>query len=70
MLLPPPMPFFLLPSLLPPLPLVRCAERSSGTATPAVIHDGPDGRTTKTCYGTASAVVSVAMEEEEECNRC
>ena len=68
MLLPPPTSFFPPPSPLPPSPLsgcVRCAGRSGGTATPAVIRDGPDGRTTKTRYGTASAVT-----EEEECNRC
>ena len=38
-------------------------------ATPAVIRDGPDGRTTKTRYGTASAVASAATEEKE-CNGC
>ena len=68
MLLPPPTSFFPPPSPLPPSPLsgcVRCAGRSGGTATPAVIRDGPNGRTTKTRYGTASAVT-----EEEECNRC
>jgi hypothetical protein len=48
---------------------VRRARRSGGTATPAVIRDGPDGRTTKTRYGTASAAASAATEEEE-CNGC
>ena len=70
-LLPPPMPLFPPPSPLPPLPLsgcVRRAGRSSGTATP-VIRDGPDGRSTKTRYGTASAAASAA-KEEEECDGC
>ena len=72
MLLPPPTPFFPPPSPLPPSPLsgcVRCAGRSCGTATPAVICDGPDGHTTKTRYGTASAAASAATEEEE-CDGC
>jgi len=71
-LLPPLTPFFPPPSLLPPLPLsgyVRRARRSGGNANPAVIRDGPDGRTTKTCHGTASAAASAASEEEE-CNGC
>jgi len=68
------MPFFLPPSPLPPLPpsplsgCVCCGGRSGGAAAPAVIHDGPDGGMTKTCYGTASApalVVTEAMEEED-----
>ena len=45
-LLPPPTPFFLPPSPLPPSPLSGCVRRvgrSGGTATPAVIRDGPDG---------------------------
>ena len=57
-LLPPPTLFFPPPSPLPLLPLSGCVCRagcSGGTATPAVIRDGPDGRTTKTRYGTASA---------------
>ena len=68
MLLPPPMPFFPPRSPLPPLRLsgcVRRAGRSGGISTPAVIRDGPDGHTTKTRYGTASAAASAAMEEEE-----
>jgi hypothetical protein len=71
-LLPPRTLFFLLPS---PLPLfllsgcVCCARCSSGTTTPAVIRDGPDGRTTKTHYGTA-LVAAAAAAEEEECDRC
>ncbi len=68
MLLPPPTPFFPPPSPLPLSPLsgcVRRAGRSGGTATPVVICDGPDGRTTKTRYGTASAAASAATEEEE-----
>jgi hypothetical protein len=74
-LLPPPTPFFPPPSPLPPSPLsgcVRRAGRSDGTATPAVIRDGPDGRTTKTRYGTASAAAPVVAEvmEEEECDGC
>ena len=72
MLLPPLTPFFLPPSLLPPSPLsgcVRRAGRSGGTSNPAVIRDGPDGLTTKTRYGTASAVAS-AGAEEEECDGC
>ena len=72
MLLPPPTPFFPPPSPLPPSPLSRCvrrAGRSGGTANPAVIRDGPDGRTTKTRYGTASAAASAATEEEE-CDGC
>ncbi len=72
MLLPPPTLFFPPPSLLPPSPLsgcVRCAGRSGGTATPAVIRDVPDGRTTKTCYDTASAA-ALAATEEEECDGC
>jgi hypothetical protein len=48
---------------------VRRAGRSGGTATPAVIRDGPDGRTTKTRYGTASAAASAATEEEK-CDGC
>jgi hypothetical protein len=71
-LLPPSTPLFPPPSPLPPSPLsgcVRRAGRSGGTATPTVIRDGPDGRTTKTCYGTASAAASGATEEEE-CNGC
>ena len=76
MLLPPLTPFFLSPSLLQPLPLSRCVRhfaRSGGTATPVVIRDGPDGRTTKTRYGTASAAASASASasaeatEEEEC---
>jgi hypothetical protein len=66
------MPFFPTPSLLPPSPLSGCVRRSGrsgGTTTPAVIRDGPDGRTTKTHYGTASAAASAATEEEE-CNGC
>ena len=79
-LLPPPTPLFpppspLPPSPLPPLPLsgcVRRAGRSGGTAIPAVIRDGPDGRMTKTHYGTASAAALAAAEvtEEEECAGC
>ena len=72
MLLPPPTPFFPPPSLLPPSPLsgcVRRAGRSGGTATPAIIRDGPDGRTTKTRYGTTSAA-ALAVTEEEECDGC
>ena len=46
-----------------------CRGRSGGTATPAVIRDGPDGRMTKTRYGTASAAALLATEEEE-CDRC
>jgi hypothetical protein len=67
-LLPPPTPFFPPPFTLPPSPLsgcVRRAGRSGGTATPAVICDEPDGRTTKTRYGTTSAAASAATEEEE-----
>ena len=60
-------------SPLPPSPLYGCvrrARRSGGTATPpAVIRDGPDGHTTKTRYGTASAAASAATEEEE-CDGC
>jgi hypothetical protein len=70
-LLPPPTPLFPPPSPLPPSPLsgcVRRAGRSGGTATP-VIRDGPDGCTTKTRYGTASAAASAATEEEE-CDGC
>ena len=66
------MPFFPPPSPLPPSPLsgcVRRAGRSGGTATPAIIRDGPDGRTTKTRYGTASAT-ALAATEEEECDGC
>ena len=68
-------PFFPPPSLLPPLLLsgcVRHAGRSGGTATPAIIHDRPDGRTTKTRYGTASAAALAVAEvtEEEECDGC
>ena len=62
-LLPPLTPFFPPPSLLPPSPLSGCARRagrSGGTSNPAVIRDGPDGLTTKTRYGTASAVASAA----------
>ena len=62
-LLPPPAPFFPSPSPLPPSPLFGCvrrAGRSGGTATPAVIRDGPNGRTAKTCYGTASAAALAA----------
>jgi hypothetical protein len=74
-LLPPPTPFFSLPSLLPLSPLsgcICCGGRSSGTAAPAVIRDGPDDRTTKTRYDTASAAASAAKEatEEEEYNGC
>ena len=74
-LLPPPMPFFPPLSPLPPLPLsgcVRCAGRSGGTATPAVIRDGPDSHTTKTRYGTASAAAAAAaaVTEQEECKGC
>ena len=61
------MPFFPLLSPLPLLPLSGCVHRggrSGGTAAPAIICDGPDNRTTKTRYGTASAVTE-AMEEEE-----
>jgi hypothetical protein len=71
-LLPPLTPFFPPPSPLPPSPLSGCVCRSGcsgGTATPAVIRDGPDGRTTKIRYGTASAAASAATEEEE-CNGC
>ncbi len=72
-LLPPPTPFFPLPSPLPPLPLSGCVRRagcSGGTATPAVIRDGPNGRTTEThYYGTASAATAAATEEEE-CDGC
>ena len=74
-LLPPPMTLFPPPSPLPPSPLSRCVHRarcSGGTATPAVICDGPDGRTTKTRYGTASAaaMAAAAATEEEECGGC
>ena len=72
MLLPPPTPFFPPPYPLPPSPLsgcVRRAGRSGGTASPAVIRDGPGSRTTKTRYGTASAAASAATEEEE-CDGC
>jgi hypothetical protein len=67
------MQFFPLPSPLPLLPLSGCVHRggrSSGTAAPAIIRDGPDDRTTKTRYGTASAAASAATEatEEEEYN--
>jgi hypothetical protein len=63
-LLPPPTPFFLMPS---PLPLsllsgcVRCAGRSGSTS-----------RTTTTCYGTATAAALATAEgmEEEECDGC
>ena len=69
------MPFFPLPSPSPLSPLSGCVwhgVRSGGTAAPAVIRDGPDDRMTKTCYGTASAAASVAMEatEEEEYEGC
>ena len=75
-LLPPPMPFFPPPSPMPPSPLSGCVRRagcSGGTATPAVICDGSDGRTTKARYGTASVAASAAAEateatEEEENN--
>ena len=72
MLLPPLTPFFLSPSLLQPSPLSRCVRhfaRSGGTATPVIIRYGPDDRTTKTRYGTASAAASASAEatEEEEC---
>jgi hypothetical protein len=50
-------------------PDVSVAGRSGGTATPAIIRDGPDGHTTKTRYGTASVVASAATEEEE-CGGC
>ena len=75
MLLPPPTPFFPPLSPLPPLPLsgcVYCGRRSGSSAAPTLIRDGPDGRTTKTRYGTASAAAPVAAEvtEEEECNGC
>ena len=77
MLLPPPTPFFLPPYPLPPLPLSGCVRRgglSGGTAAPAIIRDGPDGRTTKTRYITPSAAVSAAAEaettEEEACDGC
>jgi hypothetical protein len=77
-LLPPPMPFFPPSSPLPLSPLSGCVYRagcSGGTATPAVIRDGPDGRMTKTRYGTASAAalaaaVAAAAMEEEECDGC
>jgi len=41
-------------------------------ATPAVIRDGPNGRTTKTRYGTASVAALAVAEatEEEECDGC
>jgi len=72
-LLPPLTPFFPpRPSPLPLLPLSGCVRRtghSGGTATPAVIHDGPEGRMTKTRYGTASAAASLATKEDE-CDRC
>ena len=72
---PSPTPFFPPPSPLPPSPLSGCVRRagpSGGPATPTVIRDGPDGRTTKTRYGTASASAPTVAEvtEEEECNRC
>jgi hypothetical protein len=74
-LLPPPTSFFPPPSPLPPLPLSGCVHRgghSGGAATPAVIRDGPDGWTTKTRYGTASAAAPAAAEatEEEDCDGC
>ena len=74
-LLPPLTLLFPPPSPLPPLPMsgcVRCAGRSGGTATPAVIHDRPDGRTTETRYGTASAAALAAAVATEEggCDGC
>ena len=48
-LLPPPTPFVPPPSPLPPSHLsgcVHCAGHSGSTTTPAVIGDGPNGRTT------------------------
>jgi hypothetical protein len=74
-LLPPPTPLFRPPSPLPPSPLSGCVHRagsSGGTTTPAVIRDRPDGRTTKTRYGTASvaALAAAAATEEEECDGC
>jgi hypothetical protein len=69
------MPFFPPPSPLPPLQQSGCVcrgGRSGRTAAPAVIRDGPDGRSTKTCYGTASLAASTASEatEEEEYDGC
>jgi len=74
-LLPPPTPFFQLPSPLPLLPLSGCVRRggcSGGTAAPTVILDGLDDRTTKTRYGTTSVAVSASTEatEEEEYDGC
>ena len=71
---PPPSPLPPLPPL-PPSPLsgcVRCGGRSGGAAAPAVIRDGPNGRTTKTCYGTSSAAAATAAEatEEEDYDGC
>ena len=67
--------FFPPPSPLPLSPLSGCVRRagcSGGTATPAVIRDRPDGRTTTTHYGTASAAALAVAEvtEEEECDGC
>jgi hypothetical protein len=70
-LLPPPTPFFPPPSPLLPLTLSGCVRRAGrfgGTATPAVIRDGTNGRTTKTRYTTASAAADAT--EEEECIGC
>ena len=48
-------------------------------ATPTIIRDGSNGRTTKTRYGTALAAAAVAaaavaavaeVTEEEECDGC
>ena len=74
-LLPPPTPPSPPPSPLPSSPLSGCvghAKCSGGTATPAVIRDGPDGCMTKTHYSTASAAVMAVAEvtEEEECDGC
>ena len=63
MLLPPLTLLFPPPSPLPLSPLSGCVRRtgrSGGTATPVVIRDRLDGRTTKTRYGTASAAALAA----------
>ena len=71
-LLPPPTPFFPLPSQMSLSPLSGCVHHSGcsgGTASPAVIRDGPGDRMTKAHYGTTSAASSAsaaAMEATEE----